>query len=346
MKLNLDVIIFDIDGILINVSQSYRNAIRETVQIYLEKCLGLGKSEQELVTHDDVTAFKLVGGFNNDWDLTTGLLKYFLSLLAPQPLHQISPDSDSSKILSFLSSQNLNFSLETLREKKDIPSFTSQLKQVGTGLTAVWQILGNKNDHLLFAEGDILKTNLVQRIFQEIYLGIDLFKDKYQVEPLLYQQTGLIQKESLIINPEILAKIAQKVKLGVATGRPKHEAIYTLNHVGILPYFQSIVTHDDKEIVEQKIYQETGEKISLGKPHPYTLLTAVKAIANHPVKCAYIGDLPDDVKAANAAKSEIDFVSIGCLEVAEDRQLMQEQFTQVGADIILDHPDQLWDLIN
>ncbi|HEY9702859.1 MAG TPA: hypothetical protein V6C58_10450, partial [Allocoleopsis sp.] len=122
---------------------------------------------------------------------------------------------------------------------------------------------------------------------------------------------------------------------------------YTLENVGILSYFQAIITHTHKEKREEKILEETGKKVNLGKPHPFTLLECVKKITkNTDVKCAYIGDLPDDVRAANAAKKERKFTSIGCLFVAEDQELMRQEFEKVGADIILNHPDELGDLID
>ena len=37
----MDVLIFDMDGVLIDVSKSYRRTIQKTVQIYFEHCLGI-----------------------------------------------------------------------------------------------------------------------------------------------------------------------------------------------------------------------------------------------------------------------------------------------------------------
>ena len=62
-------------------------------------------------------------------------------------------------------------------------------------------------------------------------------------------------------------------------------------------------------------------------------------------RCAYIGDTLDDVRAANAAKEDMEFVSIGCLAPAEDKQAMRGEFERVGADVIVDHPDQLVEII-
>ena len=48
---SLDVLIFDMDGVLIDVSDSYRKTIKETVHLYLTAILGL-KIDPEKLTID------------------------------------------------------------------------------------------------------------------------------------------------------------------------------------------------------------------------------------------------------------------------------------------------------
>ncbi len=59
-----DVIVFDMDGVLVEVGQSYREAIRETVRHFTG----------ESVTHDEIQNFKNAGGWNNDWLLSHRLI--------------------------------------------------------------------------------------------------------------------------------------------------------------------------------------------------------------------------------------------------------------------------------
>jgi len=347
MSIGLDVLVFDIDGVLIDVSESYRNATRQTVRLYLEVCLGLPACDEDLVSHEDVAAFKLVGGFNNDWDLTTGILKYFLAQLDPQPVMHLSPEANSEEVMSFLhkAGTRLDTTVEAMKQQKEILSFTQTLKMVGSGLDAVWKALGAQNDHLLFAQGNLRHTNLVQRIFQEIYLGAEYFSREYGEAPLIYNGPGLIQRERLVISSQVLAELGKRVSLGIATGRPRNEAIYTLEAANVLNRFRSLVALEDKEQTEQQLFEETGQRISLDKPHPFTLLEAVHRITSEHVRCAYIGDIPDDVRAANAAKEEMDFVSIGCLSVAQEKETLRMEFERAGADLVVNHPDELLRLI-
>jgi HAD superfamily hydrolase (TIGR01548 family) len=59
-----DVLIFDVDGVLVEVGESYREAIRVTVEHFTG----------ELVSHDLIQDFKNEGGWNNDWLLSQRLI--------------------------------------------------------------------------------------------------------------------------------------------------------------------------------------------------------------------------------------------------------------------------------
>jgi len=59
-----DVIVFDMDGVLVEVTQSYREGIRETVRHF---------TGQD-VSHDTIQDFKNAGGWNNDWQLSHRLI--------------------------------------------------------------------------------------------------------------------------------------------------------------------------------------------------------------------------------------------------------------------------------
>jgi len=58
-------ILFDMDGVLVDVSKSYRTAIQKTAEFF---------TKQE-VTKEQIQEFKMKGGFNDDWDLTQAIIK-------------------------------------------------------------------------------------------------------------------------------------------------------------------------------------------------------------------------------------------------------------------------------
>jgi HAD superfamily phosphatase len=61
----MKAVIFDMDGVLVDVSRSYRLAIKKTVQYFLGEKIRFSKIQE----------YKNRGGFNNDWDLTRRILK-------------------------------------------------------------------------------------------------------------------------------------------------------------------------------------------------------------------------------------------------------------------------------
>ncbi len=58
------VIVFDMDGVLVDVSQSYRETIRETVRHF-------GGPD---ISHERIQDYKNSGGWNNDWALSQKIL--------------------------------------------------------------------------------------------------------------------------------------------------------------------------------------------------------------------------------------------------------------------------------
>lgn len=62
--MTLEAVLWDLDGVLADVSQSYRQAIIQTAAFF-----------QVPLTQEDITQEKAKGNANNDWALTQRLLK-------------------------------------------------------------------------------------------------------------------------------------------------------------------------------------------------------------------------------------------------------------------------------
>jgi len=67
--MRVEAVVLDIDGVLVDVADSYRRAIVDSID---HVC---GRT----ITHEDVQYFKNAGGFNNDWELTYAGALYVLS---------------------------------------------------------------------------------------------------------------------------------------------------------------------------------------------------------------------------------------------------------------------------
>ncbi len=67
--MRVDAVVLDIDGVLVDVADSYRRAIVESI----DRVYG------ETIDVDDVQLFKDAGGFNNDWELTYAAALFVLA---------------------------------------------------------------------------------------------------------------------------------------------------------------------------------------------------------------------------------------------------------------------------
>jgi len=337
----MDILIFDMDGVLIDVTQSYRKTIQKTIHIYLEQCLGLKANR---VSPEDISLFKSAGGFNNDWDLTSGFLLYLLSTSKVPPL-PVKKFSSLDKIVLHLRQQLTGFRQRrpVSLKRNHLSSFLEQVRISGGGLKGIRSVLDRCWDGWIYRSGNLAKENLIKRIFQEIYLG-EKFSSLYHLPCLFYHGKGLFLREKLLIERNVLASLRRKMRLGIASGRPKFEAELALKRFRIFPYFDSVVTLDECEQEEAKIFKETRRKIRLSKPHPFSILKAIEEIGIPNPQCGYVGDVVDDVLAAQRAKKKVRMLAIGFAVDGGNKKRAREILLKAGADYVIENPQQLLDL--
>lgn len=306
-------IIFDIDNVLIDTRKSYLDAIRWTVEIFLTHgkvplFTPVPKEEQpSLLSLEDIHQFKLLGGFNDDWDCCYGLLVYLLNL--PVSSHSL---KDLKKAMNL---------------KKFVASVTEKPLHVN-GITK------------LFKRPPSVKIETISRIFQEVYLGKDLFQRTQNLACKYWRKKGLIHKEKFIFRKSQLQKMKEQgLKLGIATGRPRFEAVFSLEAFGILSYFDAITTMDEVKKEEKK------QQRSLRKPHPFSLLQTAEALKVKKGKLLYVGDLPDDVMAANKAKASAAMESAAFIQLAENVREIRREFEPYKPDYVLEKTGDLLKLL-
>jgi phosphoglycolate phosphatase-like HAD superfamily hydrolase len=335
-RLSIDALVFSCNEILIDVSLSYREAVRKAVQLYMERAVGLTPSTEPLLTTEEVLLLQKVGGFTNYWDLTSALIMYFIELLPPVPTPTFPSKFHVPALVAYLqfAGANLRISVDSLREQRDIAGFAHQAAAAGGGLDGAHRALPKENRHLLICDGDIIKTNIVARIFQELYLGADLFERTYGQPAIIIQSTGYAEHESLTIDPEVLTKLQEKLALGVVSDRPRPEVVRALKSHKIDHYFQAIITLD-----------EIGQAKANPIPDPWCLLEAARYLRPTPTHTAYVGANIGGIQAAKAANQTVPFSAIGCLIGAPDKPALSAAFEENKVDIILGHPNNLKELI-
>jgi phosphoglycolate phosphatase-like HAD superfamily hydrolase len=335
-RLNVEGLLFACHDVLIDVQYSYREVVRKTVQIYLEQALGLLPSSEPLLTAEEVLLLQKRGNIASYWDLTKAFVMYFVELLPPVPAPTFPSKFHVPALMAYLqfAGGNLRVSVESLRQKRDVAHFALLVASAGGGLEGAHQVLPKENRHMLVATGDITRTNIVGRIFQELYLGANLFKQVYDQPAIIVQSTGYAEHESLVIDPAVLGYISQKLPMGVVSDRPRSEVERSLRAQKIDRYFQVLVTLDEMK--------QAGAGML---PAPWLLLEAARLLHPIPAHTAYVGANLSDIQAAQMANKTVPFFGIGCLENAHDREEMRQAFEVQKAHIILGHPNNIKELI-
>jgi phosphoglycolate phosphatase-like HAD superfamily hydrolase len=259
-----------------------------------------------VLTARDVNIFKLLGGFNDDWDCCYGLLVYLLNL----PVK--------------------GRTVMHLKEQMNLRKFADRVKERPLRVTGIVRMLGRPS---------FVTIEKISRIFQEIYLGRDLFRQRERQEPVYWHKRGLIRKERLIFKKAGLVRLRQMgVQLGIATGRSHIEAGYSLRHFGVADLFDAATTMDDVKRAERE------QKQSLRKPNPYSLIETARKLGPHK-RFLYVGDLPDDVLAVQAARPNLAIDSACYARMAADHKMTMKEVLKAGPDHILYKPSDLTALV-
>lgn len=338
-----ELLVFDMDGTLIDVSRSYREVVRRTVQAYFARMLGL-RGNEALVTTRDVMAFKLTGGFDSEWDLAAGMIRYLISFIEDPPAEvPRPPEIDAADIYLRHAGAQVQEELTELREQADFEAAAERVRDAGGGLEGLTAVVGELEHPLWFYEGDMFTANIITRLFQEFYLGKRHFPEVYEERPLFYTGAGLIEQERMHVPQHILAELRKRYerRLAIVTDRPMAEAQIAMEAHQLHPFFRSVVANEDV-ISEEARLERLGRPASRSRPHPYSVVeAAIRLDFDGEYHAAYVGDRPDDIVTAKRANEERPFESWGVLWGSDDAERMRQQLEAAGTDRILEEPEEL-----
>jgi HAD superfamily hydrolase (TIGR01548 family) len=321
-----NLIIFDMDGVLVDVSESYREAIRMTARHFFQGAPACDELPDPLFSLDDLAEVKQSGGLNNDWETTYRVISLLLTRVdLPDPLQEEDP---------------WRFRRLTMA-RCDLSNLAAFLKTHSNPLRILLQENAAAENNFVnrLSSGDVLSGNIIKQIFQELYLGKKLFETTYSIPATTSFESGLIDRERPMIDSSFLDTLSSHHTLAIATGRPKAEAAHPLNRFKIGNFFKRVLTLDDCLEEEERHFAQTGKWISLSKPHPFMLDDIVQAFAGKVKQNFYIGDMPDDMVAARRATAE--FTGIGFLPPASDKQRLKSRLLEAGADHVIENITEL-----
>ena len=320
------LIVFDMDGVIVDVSGSYREVVRQTARLFFNGIESEDTLPDPLFSLADLASVKQAGGLNNDWELTYHVLSLLMTKIkTPSEI----PNRDGFDGLDNLIPRCNAETLAAYLNASKTP--LADLDKQHSSKTNAWI------NHL--STGDVGSGNVVKQIFQELYLGETLFRHTYGFAPNTYSSQGLINQESLLIPASTFNRLAQTYQLGLATGRPRSEAEHALDRFNLQTYFSITYTLDECLAEEIKAYEKSGDILHLSKPHPFMLDAVVEHASEKPGDLYYIGDMPDDMLAAT--NSAYDYTAVGILHSTPHKQTLKKALVKAGADVILQDGDEL-----
>ncbi len=218
------LVVFDMDGVLIDVSGSYRDTVRKAARQFLKGAAGWEALPDPLFSLAELAQLKQAGGLNNDWDLTCRALTL---LFAKVRKGRLSRSRDPWTRFE-----------ESIR-RCDVSELTGWLQAEQAPLSSLRVSAPIPEDPFVaaFFRGDVGSGNIIKQIFQEVYLGRRLFQKTYGFAPRRHRGRGLIEREKPIVRPADLQSLAERHILAIATGRPACEADYPLQAFGLASVF-------------------------------------------------------------------------------------------------------------
>lgn len=261
-----DTVLFDMDGV-ITTEQMYWNTAALTVfeMLHSNKYYGkedfdvkkasedMWKIRKEVFLDDKIISFVKESGVNSNWDLVYLVLGSAIIL---------ETDNDFEKIYNYL------LSLDNSTVFKLFDELAHRLSEkTGWELTYCTRLFDFWNRCTL--------------VFQEWYLGSELYEKTLNLKPYESKKDGLSTKEDPLFPMDKLLTLLTLLnksgkRIGIGSGRPGIELDGPLDSWDIRKYF----TQD--AIIDYTFLSETEKKLNLAerninlvKPHPYMFLKGI-----------------------------------------------------------------------
>lgn len=354
-------IIFDFDGVLAQTNQSYLQTIRNLVDYYFLEILGLEGEKGKLATLIDIQKFKDTGLYNNDWKLSYALTSYYVKLILRkldqqnklQEFVDTFGDLRFSDIESFIQSLKkvgtflvkcgiTGTELSVLKDDSIVGldlflahSSLDKQKPIEASLLGVDpEVVQNKERLVqLLVPYDLEKPDLLKGLFEELYLGKDMYTKIYGKPSFFKFNSSFMDMEAFIPSKETLGKLKQKFgKFGIYSGRPRPQGLYVLEKYGYMNYFEK-----SEFVFLGDMLKSEDEMNKLGKPDPTLFIELLQKSVKKDSKVVYVGDgIADAMLVENAKGKGMDgLLFLGVISSSEDSNKLFTEYSKHGADAVL-----------
>ena len=233
-----DSIIFDCDGVLIDVTKSYDTTINRTISYVLKEIADI--TVDTPLTNELLLKFKSTGGFNDEIDITyAGVLCFIVA----KKLNR-----DPTELI-----------LDVINNADD-----SGITYIENFLNKIDANISDVKERLAYPSTD--KNDLIHSTFDQLFFGPELYSKIFQKESK-FSEKGFIENDQVIVTSELVEALKEKFndKIAIVTGRGFNAISSSLKE--ILNQFN----------VANSVFLE-DESRDLAKPNPQSLIRAMKGL--------------------------------------------------------------------
>ena len=200
---NSDGIIFDCDGVLIDITKSYDLTIDKTTKYVLKNFSNIDNVID--IDSQIIDGFKSTGGFNDEVDLAyAAIISIFVAKKTQSDqrefIFEVIKNCDTSGIVSAEKYLETITNLDEIKNKLSYP--------------------GTHHDTPLY------------KIFDQLFYGPKLYEKLFKNKSE-FSDKGLIENDIIIVNNSLISKLKSKYssKIGIVTGRGKESVRYSLKEM-------------------------------------------------------------------------------------------------------------------
>jgi len=355
---NINTIIFDCDGVLINSKNSYDKCIELTISYILKRMLNkqfirfkISKSTLEL--------FRQTGGFNNDYKFCYVIILKIISMIPrsisieyKQEYNNINTKniSNSFKRLDSIKLNRITKKNSRIEFTKELNTFAKDIKKfdldsienlITKGLNVEQRNLIDSSKQLLNFRKD-RKNNIITNVFDEFFYGKNLIKKARRTKKINFNRKGTIEGEKLIVKESSLIALKSRFNrnMSIVSGRGKIGTKFSLGKL-----FRFFNIKGNVFIEDLARIQKYGARID--KPNPVTLRKSAFNLSRKG-NILYVGDSMEDLlmtKAADKSKNQ-KYVFAGIYGSSRSERNKITLFKDNKADIIISNINDIPELFS
>ena len=233
-----DSIIFDCDGVLVDIRNSYDYAINKTISAIIKELFN--DEIGDVVTSKIHFGLKSVGGFNDEVAVVYAIV---MTLVASKK----SEIEFEKLIIDVINNAN----------ESGINSIDDYFKDQNIDLTEIKSKLDYENSR---------KASYIHRIFNQLFYGSKLYQEIFN-EKSQFNYNPLIDLDDIVLDNNLMLKLKNRfgTKISTVTGRGKFAFSYSMKN--FLEKFD----------MESSVFLE-DRSLDLAKPNPESLIESISKI--------------------------------------------------------------------